>query len=66
MSIRARRRRGSIMPGYPWMYDDALELSHIEGKIITLRRLGRAISGRLRAAGRSRPARAGGARLPTV
>ena len=31
---------GSIMPGYPWLYDRALDTSHIEGKIITLRRLG--------------------------
>jgi cytochrome c oxidase cbb3-type subunit I/II len=31
---------GSIMPGYPWLYDAALDTSHIEGKIITLRRLG--------------------------
>ena len=30
----------SIMPGYQWMYVDALDTSHIEGKIITLRRLG--------------------------
>jgi cytochrome c oxidase cbb3-type subunit I/II len=30
----------SIMPGYPWMYDSALDRTHIEGKIITLRRLG--------------------------
>lgn len=30
----------SIMPGYPWMYDQRLDTSHIEGKIITLRRLG--------------------------
>jgi cytochrome c oxidase cbb3-type subunit I/II len=30
---------GSIMPGYPWLYDDALD-PHTEGKIITLRRLG--------------------------
>ena len=30
----------SIMPGYPWMYDARLEPSHVEGKIITLRRLG--------------------------
>jgi cytochrome c oxidase cbb3-type subunit I/II len=30
----------SIMPGYPWMYDSALDTTHIEGKIITLRRLG--------------------------
>ncbi len=28
------------MPGYPWLYDQALDTSHIEGKIITLRRLG--------------------------
>src|SRR4051794_8035187 len=31
---------GSIMPGYPWLYDSDLDRSHIEGKIITLRRLG--------------------------
>jgi cytochrome c oxidase cbb3-type subunit I/II len=31
---------GSIMPGYPWLYDRALDTSHVEGKIITLRRLG--------------------------
>ncbi len=31
---------GSIMPAYPWMYDDRLDDTHIEGKIITLRRLG--------------------------
>jgi cytochrome c oxidase cbb3-type subunit I/II len=30
----------SIMPGYPWLYDQPLDTSHIEGKIITLRRLG--------------------------
>lgn len=30
----------SIMPGYTWLYDSALDTSHIEGKIITLRRLG--------------------------
>jgi len=30
----------SIMPPYPWLYDQALDTSHIEGKIITLRRLG--------------------------
>jgi cytochrome c oxidase cbb3-type subunit I/II len=28
------------MPGYPWLYTDALDTSHTEGKIITLRRLG--------------------------
>jgi cytochrome c oxidase cbb3-type subunit I/II len=31
---------GSIMPGYPWMYTDKLDDTHIEGKIITLRKLG--------------------------
>jgi cytochrome c oxidase cbb3-type subunit I/II len=31
---------GSIMPGYDWLYDAALDRSHTEGKIITLRRLG--------------------------
>jgi cytochrome c oxidase cbb3-type subunit I/II len=31
---------GSIMPGYPWLYERTLDTSHIEGKIITLRRLG--------------------------
>jgi cytochrome c oxidase cbb3-type subunit I/II len=31
---------GSIMPGYPWLYDSRLDRSHIEGKVITLRRLG--------------------------
>lgn len=31
---------GSIMPGYTWLYDSALDTSDIEGKIITLRRLG--------------------------
>ena len=31
---------GSIMPGYPWLYSDRLDTSHIEGKIITLRRIG--------------------------
>jgi cytochrome c oxidase cbb3-type subunit I/II len=30
----------SIMPAYSWLYDAALDTSHIEGKIITLRRLG--------------------------
>jgi cytochrome c oxidase cbb3-type subunit I/II len=30
----------SIMPGYPWLYGDRLATTHIEGKIITLRRLG--------------------------
>ncbi len=31
---------GSIMPAYPWLYTQALEVSHTEGKVITLRRLG--------------------------
>jgi cytochrome c oxidase cbb3-type subunit I/II len=31
---------GSLMPAYPWLYDDRLDSTHIEGKIITLRRLG--------------------------
>ncbi|MEO7272524.1 MAG: cytochrome-c oxidase, cbb3-type subunit I [Vicinamibacterales bacterium] len=30
----------SIMPAYAWLYDAALDTSHIEGKVITLRRLG--------------------------
>jgi cytochrome c oxidase cbb3-type subunit I/II len=28
------------MPAYPWLYDAALDTSHVEGKVITLRRLG--------------------------
>jgi cytochrome c oxidase cbb3-type subunit I/II len=31
---------GSLMPAYAWMYDATLDTTHIEGKIITLRRLG--------------------------
>jgi cytochrome c oxidase cbb3-type subunit I/II len=31
---------GSLMPGYPWLYAQVLDTSHVEGKIITLRRLG--------------------------
>ncbi|GMV53775.1 MAG: cytochrome-c oxidase, cbb3-type subunit I [Chlorobi bacterium] len=31
---------GSIMPGYPWMYTTNLDISHTEGKIITMQRLG--------------------------
>ncbi|MEO8070416.1 MAG: cytochrome-c oxidase, cbb3-type subunit II, partial [Acidobacteriota bacterium] len=31
---------GSIMPAYTWLYDEPLDTSHTEGKIITLRRLG--------------------------
>jgi cytochrome c oxidase cbb3-type subunit I/II len=30
----------SIMPAYTWIYDAKLDDSHIEGKIITLRKLG--------------------------
>jgi cytochrome c oxidase cbb3-type subunit I/II len=30
----------SIMPAYPWLYTDKLDLSHAEGKVITLRKLG--------------------------
>ena len=31
---------GSIMPAYTWLYDEPLDTTHTEGKIITLRRLG--------------------------
>jgi cytochrome c oxidase cbb3-type subunit I/II len=31
---------GSIMPAYPWLAERKVDPSHIEGKIITLRRLG--------------------------
>ncbi len=31
---------GSIMPAYPWLLTQTLDTTHIEGKIITLRRLG--------------------------
>lgn len=30
----------SIMPSYPWLYERTLDVSHTEGKIITLRKLG--------------------------
>jgi cytochrome c oxidase cbb3-type subunit I/II len=30
----------SIMPGYPWLYDTDLDVSHTEGKIITMQQLG--------------------------
>ena len=30
----------SIIPAYTWLYDQKLDLSHLEGKVITLRRLG--------------------------
>jgi cytochrome c oxidase cbb3-type subunit I/II len=28
------------MPGYPWMYESKLDLSHTEGKILTMQKLG--------------------------
>ncbi|CAN5414675.1 cytochrome-c oxidase, cbb3-type subunit I [soil metagenome] len=31
---------GSIMPGYTWMYENDLDISHTEGKIITMKKLG--------------------------
>ena len=31
---------GSLMPGYPWLYTAPLDVSHTEGKIIALRRVG--------------------------
>lgn len=31
---------GSLMPAYPWMHERKLDVSHTEGKIITLRKLG--------------------------
>ncbi len=31
---------GSIMPSYPWMYTDDLDLRHTEGKILTMQKLG--------------------------
>lgn len=30
----------SIMPAFPWLYERQLDITHTEGKIITLRRLG--------------------------
>lgn len=30
----------SIMPSYPWMYSDDLDITHTEGKILTMQRLG--------------------------
>lgn len=30
----------SIMPSYPWMYDTDLDVSHTEGKILTMQKLG--------------------------
>jgi cytochrome c oxidase cbb3-type subunit I/II len=32
--------KGSVMPAYPWLYERDLDVSHTEGKIITLRKLG--------------------------
>jgi cytochrome c oxidase cbb3-type subunit I/II len=40
MQTPAATSPGSIMPGYPWLYTQALDTSHVEGKVITLRRLG--------------------------
>jgi cytochrome c oxidase cbb3-type subunit I/II len=31
---------GSIMPAYPWLASQQLDTTHVEGKVITLRRLG--------------------------
>ncbi len=31
---------GSIMPSYPWMYERDLDISHTEGKILTMQSLG--------------------------
>jgi cytochrome c oxidase cbb3-type subunit I/II len=31
---------GSIMPAYPWLATQQLDTTHVEGKVITLRRLG--------------------------
>jgi len=31
---------GSLMPAYPWLASRALDTRHVEGKVITLRRLG--------------------------
>jgi cytochrome c oxidase cbb3-type subunit I/II len=40
MKTPAATSPGSLMPGYPWLYDSRLDTSHVEGKVITLRRLG--------------------------
>jgi cytochrome c oxidase cbb3-type subunit I/II len=40
MRTPASTSPGSIMPAYTWLYDARLDVSHTEGKIITLRRLG--------------------------
>ncbi len=31
---------GSIMPGYPWLYNTELDVSHTRGKILTMQKLG--------------------------
>ena len=40
MNDPAATSPGSLMPGYPWMTRAKLDASHVEGKVITLRRLG--------------------------
>jgi cytochrome c oxidase cbb3-type subunit I/II len=40
MNDPAATSPGSLMPGYPWLTRTKLDASHIEGKVITLRRLG--------------------------
>ena len=51
------------MPAYPWLYDRPLDTSHIEGKIITLRRLGVPYPDGLRAPGGRPTCRAQAARI---
>ena len=38
--MREKTSPGSLMPGYPWLYDTTLNTRHTEGKILTLQRLG--------------------------
>ena len=40
MTDPASTSPGSIMPAYPWLASRALDTRHVEGKVITLRRLG--------------------------
>jgi cytochrome c oxidase cbb3-type subunit I/II len=40
MKVPSSTSPGSLMPGYPWLYDTRLDDTHIEGKIVTMRRLG--------------------------
>ena len=40
MNDPASTSPGSIMPAYPWLASRALDTRHVEGKVITLRRLG--------------------------